>query len=236
MFGKYVSSLNWDEWTDQVAANRMKDIMFRQSERILVTPRETDLPMVLADNELGRAFLQFKSFSLAAHNQTTVPMLERAQSGDLMAIYAMATMSVGAVPTEMIKMWEAGREDELAKYSAMDWGLAIADRSAVAPMLSMGFNMIDMTTGNRITREFGAKPISRYSDRTLLGAFGPSFSTVGDIIRLSSGLAGDGLDNRDARAVRRLSPFQNYMLLNRLANELLPNQKRNRSNNRYLER
>jgi hypothetical protein len=191
--------------------------------------------MVLADNELGRAFLQFKSFSLAAHNQTTVPMLERAQTGDLMAVYAMATMSVGAVPTEMVKMWESGREDELAKYTPMDWGLAIADRSAIAPLISMGFNMIDMTAGNRITEEFGANPVSRYSDRTVLGAFGPSFSTVGDMIRLTAGI-GDGLDNRDARAVRRLSPFQNYMLLNRLANELLPNQKRGRSDNRYLER
>ena len=236
MYGKYASSLNWDEWTDQVAAERMKDIMFRQSERILVTPRETDLPMVLADNELGRAFLQFKSFSLAAHNQTTVPMLERAQGGDLMSVYAMATMSIGAVPVEMIKMWEAGREDELAKYSAMDWGFAIADRSAVAPMLSMGFNMIDMTAGNRITQEFGAKPISRYSDRTMLGALGPSFSTVGDMIRLTSGLAKDGVDNRDARAVRRLAPFQNHTVLNRLANKYLPNQKRNSSDNRYSEK
>lgn len=235
-FGKYGTSLNWDEWTDQVAAERMKDIMFRQSERILVTPNETTLPMVLGDNELGRAFLQLKSFSLAAHNQTTVPMIERAQSGDLMSIYAMAAMSVGAVPTEMVKMWEAGREDELKDYNAMDWGLAIADRSAIAPLLSMGFNMIDMTAGNRITTEFGANPPSRYSDRTVLGAFGPSFSTVGDMIRLTSGMVGGEIDNRDARALRRLMPFQNYMLLNRLANKTLPNQSRTQSDRKYVER
>ena len=236
MYGKYASSLNWDDWADRATAERMKDIMFRQSERILVTPRETDLPMVLADNELGRAFLQFKSFSLAAHNQTTVPLIERAQSGDLMSLYAMATMSVGAVPLEILKMYEAGREDELGDYSTMDWGLAIADRSAIAPMISMGFNMIDMTAGNRITKEFGAQPVSRYSDRTMMGALGPSFSTVGDIIRLTSGLAKDGVDNRDARAVRRLAPFQNHILLNRAANKLLPYQSRRQSGSKYLER
>lgn len=220
-FGKYGTSLNWDDWTDQAAAERMKDVLFRQSERILVTPRETDLPLVLADSELGRAFLQFKSFSLAAHNQTTVPLLERAQTGDLMSIYAMATMAVGAVPLEMLKMLEAGRENELKDYSAMDWGLAIVDRSALMPMLSMGFNTVDMALGNRITKEFGAQPVSRYSDRNITGSLGPTASTIGDLLRLTSSLAGDELDMRDLQAIKRLAPFQNYVILNRLANEAL---------------
>jgi hypothetical protein len=231
-FGKYGTSLNWDDWVDKEAAERMKDVMFRQSERLLVTPRETDLPLVLADNELGRAFLQFKSFSLAAHNQTTVPMLERAQTGDLMAVYAMAMMSVGAVPTEIIKMFESGREDQLKDYSAADWGFAIADRSAVAPMLSMAFNNIDLGLGNRITKEFNARPTSRYSDRSILGAFGPTASTIGDMVRFSAGFAGDELDYRDARSFRRLLPFQNYMLLNRLATEMMPKKTGTKYNDR----
>jgi hypothetical protein len=233
--GKHGYSLNWDDWTDQEAAERMKDIMFRQSERILVTPRESDLPVVLAETEMGRAFLQFKSFSLAAHNQTTVPLLERAQSGDLMTIYTISMMSVGAAATEIVKMYESGREDELAGYSGMDLALAVADRSAVAPMLNMAFNNIDLALGNRITREFGARPVSRYSTRNVLGAIGgPTAGTVGDIFALSSALASEEWDYKDARAAKRLAPFQNYMLLNRAANKMLPQKGRTKSKRREM--
>ena len=160
-------------------------------------------------------------------------MLERAQTGDLTTIYILAMMSIGAVPTEIMKMYEAGREDELKDYSPADWGLAIADRSAVAPLLSMAFNNIDLGLGNRVTQELGAKPTSRFSERNILGAFGPTASTVGDTVRFMGGMAADEINYRDARAGKRLLPFQNYMLLNRAANQMLPYKGRKKAKKRY---
>ena len=46
------------------------------------------------------------------------------------------------------------------------------------------------------------------------------------MVRFIGGIAGDELNYRDARAGKRLLPFQNYMILNRAANQMLPAKQR----------
>jgi hypothetical protein len=217
---EYSADMGWDKWLNQIDAEHMKDILFRQSERLLVTPKESDLPPIM-DSDVGRLFLQFKSFSLAAHNQISLPMLQRmAHQGDMKAWSGVTQMMMAGAATEVIKLASQGREEELKDYTPMDYALAAADRSGAWAGIMMGFNQIDLMSGNLLTSSVNAMPASRYSDRSTLGFFGPSAGTVGDIFRMTAGW-GDGIDARDMRNAKRLLPFNNLGWTHRGANNVM---------------
>ena len=218
--GKTATTLNLQDWTDEIAAERMSNILFKESQRILVTPNSLDLPL-WADNETARAYLQFKSFSFASHNQITMPMIERAKVGDMQVMLSLGFMATNGLGVEFIKLLEADRLDELDDYAVGDWALAMADRSSIIPLVMMGFNDLDLAVGNALTEDlFQAMPTSRVSDRSRLGIFGPTASTIGDLLRASAALTGQGgPEAKDARAMRRLIPFNNLAGVNRLAKE-----------------
>jgi len=201
------TDLNIDAWENQATAERMKDIIFRQSERALVTPGVADLP-AKADTELGKILLQFKSFSLSAHNQLTLPILERLGAGDAKAVQLMSQMMAMGMVTHALRMAAQGRLDEFDDYSGQDWALNAVDYSGAMPLLMMGFNGVDLMSGNLLTDALGAMPAARYSDRAVGSALGPTMGTASGLIRASASLS-DGIDERDARTLRRLIPFNN---------------------------
>ena len=201
------TDLNIDAWENQATAERMKDIIFRQSERALVTPGVSDLP-AKADTELGKLLLQFKSFSLSAHNQLTLPLMERLRAGDPKAVQLMSQMVALGMVTHVLRMGAQGRLDEFDDYTPADWALNSVDYSGALPLILMGFNGVDLMSGNQLTDLMGAMPSARYSDRAVGSALGPTFGTASGLIRASASLA-DGVDERDARTLRRLIPFNN---------------------------
>ena len=170
---------------------------------------------------MARAYLQFKSFSLAAHNQITLPMVERARVGDMQAVYTLGFMATSGLVVELVKLAEAKRLDELKDYKIQDIALAMADRSGAVPLLMMAFNDLDVASGNLLTEDLmGAMPAARASDRTRMSMGGPTAGTIGDVLRMGAALTGQGgPEARDFRAVKRLLPFNNLAGVNRLARE-----------------
>lgn len=223
--------MNWDDWTDREMAELVKTDIFQESERVLVTPTEIDRP-VFADKEWARLLLQFKSFALAAHNQVTQRLISNMRSGDAQSAAVLLNTILIGMGVDMVKMYAAGRGDELDKYTLGDYVLGGIDRGGALPIFMEAFNQMDLVSHNALTGAFGAMPTQRFSDRSPISVLGPAASTLGDLYDLAGFWARphprdyeagkDGhskwkdrfvndklLNERDIRLIRRMVPYNN---------------------------
>jgi hypothetical protein len=217
---KVVTS-NWADWKNQEMADRFSDVIFNKSEKILGTPNELTMP-IWADGEVFKMVTQFKSFSLAAHQQITAPMGDRMKKGDILAYQTIATALMMGVITEVLKAAIAGEDawERLEKYTPSDWVYASLDRSAMMPLLLMGFNGIDMLAANKISKLMGKTQRGSPSRHSWERGFGPTPALATDIWDISSAIASGELNSKDARTIRRLLPFNNLVWIARGLNEV----------------
>jgi hypothetical protein len=218
---KKVVTSNWAEWKNQDVADRFADVIFKESERILGTPNELTMP-IWADGEMAKMITQFKSFSLAAHQQITAPMGDRMKRGDILAYQTIATALMMGVITEVIKAAIAGEDawERLEDYTPSDWVYAALDRSAMMPLLLMGFNGIDMLSANKISQLMGKTQRGSPSRHAWERGFGPSPALATDMWDIASAIASGEINERDARTIRRLMPFNNLVWIARGLNEV----------------
>ena len=119
------------------------------------------------------------------------------------------------------KMWDAGRGEEVKKWTMSKWISEGIDRSGLTGILYDGNNILEKVT--RGTAGFsaftGEQQSSRYASRSAVGAIlGPSFgtgvtaaSTIGNAAAAIFG--NDKLRPSDTRAAMRLIPYNNLILL-----------------------
>ena len=212
---------NWGTWTDQELAKDYSRVIFKESERILGTPNELTSP-IFADSEMAKMLLQFKSFSLAAHQQITTPMADRIKQGDIMAMQTIATALAMGVITEVIKAAIAGDEawERLGNYTPSDWAYRAIDRSAMIPLLVMGFNGMDTFLQNNLSKALEITPRGRASRHSWEQAMGPTPSLVTDAYSVLSAMSTGNFDQRDLATLRRLLPFNNLAWIARGVDEL----------------
>jgi hypothetical protein len=193
--------------------------IFRESETQIVSPGALDRPS-WADNEAGRSILQFKSFSLAANNQVTLRLLDRAKTDKAEipeAVNILVQQTLGGMVVTASKMILAGKAAEFEDMTMAEWVMNGIDRGGVVPMYTEGFNMVDMMTNNYLTSLAGSPPMRRYDRRNPLSVLGPTMGTVGDMMAMSQAFSDGSWSESDARLMRRLIPYNNLFYLRQLA-------------------
>ena len=181
----------------EATQNIVKTAIFRNSERVLVSPSELDMPPIF-DEEFAKNIFQFKSFSLSSHNQFTAPMIDRFRGGDRRVARMVAYGAFGGMMTEALKLAGQGRIEELERYNGMDW--------------MMGFNAVDIFSRNALTEQLGATmPLSRYSQRSYTGPLGPSVGLMQQAMDASGMFFGENVTEHQIRSFRRLLPFNNLL-------------------------
>jgi hypothetical protein len=212
------TEVNWDNWQGK-DAEKFGTILFRESERAIVTPTVIDMPLFLGDSEIGKTLAQFMSFLMAAHNQIFTPMVRRFAEAETAAEYIRSSLMlsqllVGGLAAYNIREALYGRLGE--DRTAMDHALNAVDYSGAVPLLMMGFNGINMMTENRLTNAIGATSMSRTSHRPFSSVWGgPTAGTLENFYKAGQSALGEvKMTDADWRRARRLVPFNNLMYLN----------------------
>jgi hypothetical protein len=84
----------------------------------------------------------------------------------------------------------------------------------------MGFNGIDMLSANKISELMGKTQRGSPSRHAWERGFGPSPALVTSLWDISTAIASGELNERDARTIRRLLPFNNLVWIARALNEV----------------
>lgn len=212
--------MQWDNFADQKLAKHLQDVIFMQSERNIVSPAAGDIPRLTASDEVNKTIFQFQSFLFSAAHSVTVNLARRMQMRDPKAIMLLTNMVIGGMLATGIRGFAYGREEEMAKWGPQDWVMNGIDYSGAVPILMMGFNNVNMFTGNAIVNAMGMDSMQRYAYRPGTSLAGPSAGFTGDAL-LSLGSLGQivagqkDLTPGDIRRMRRLLPFNNFVLFSR---------------------
>ncbi len=191
------------DWTDAEAFDAFRRAMNREFDLMVITPGQ-DKPLAFS-TELGKFFLQFKSFAMSAHHRILLSGIQRADA-DVLAQVTMAMIFGGL--TSNIKA-------DLAGYDRKDgdalWEDAI-DRSGLAGWLMEPYNAASALTGGRLS--LTGEPVSRFQARNQFqGILGPSVDMGLGGLEAASAFGSGKASHRDVRKLMRPIPGNNIWYL-----------------------
>lgn len=191
------------DWTDREAFLAFRRAMNRESDLMVITPGQ-DKPLTMS-TEVGKFFLQFKSFMMSAHHRILLSGIQRADA-DVMAQFTAAMVLGGLVSN--IKA-DLGGYDR--KEGSAFWEDAI-DRSGLAGWLFEPYNAASSLSGGAIS--VSGEPVSRYQARSQTeGLLGPSVDMGFGVVEGINGFASGKQTYRDVRKMMRPVPGNNLVYL-----------------------
>jgi hypothetical protein len=190
----------------------------KESDRVIVMPGQ-EKPLFMS-NELGKTFFQFRSFMMSATQRMLIAGIQGQDAnyfGGALMLTAMGAMAY------TFKQWDAGRPISDDPKVFITEGI---DRSGMLGILMEMNNTLEKVSGNN----YGLRPLvgasqpsSRFASRNKEEALlGPTF---GSFLTTTLKVAGAGTDDNewkesDTRAMRRLIPYQNLMILRQAFDKL----------------
>jgi hypothetical protein len=220
-FGREVNGLRFgmsDTWRDRGAAQAFEGAVGKDAHSMTLRPGVGDTPLLMS-SELGKALLQFKSFSFAASRHVLMPLSQGIAAGDVRAASGLLALLGSGYLSYYTKQRTAGMPIETHNMTRLAG--EVLDRSNL-----MGW--IGQAIWPAIW-QLGFKNLSRWSDQDAVETIGgPVAGTVADIYtrRLPSRLFGDQVDPQqtfrrsDLHFVRTLLPAQNLWYFRRGVNNL----------------
>lgn len=204
---------NLERWDNKDALRLYQDALNMDVERTIVTKGIGDVPLFM-NTEIGKTIMQFRSFSLAAHQQVLIAGL---QQKDAAAVLGFTSAIAAGMLVYYLKSVAAGREvsDDPKVWVAEGW-----DKSGLTPVI-MEVNGLMDKVGLGVGSLLTDKPLSRFQSRNLAGTLaGPSFGLVNDVGVILSMISRGEISESDARAIRRNIPLQNITYLRKIFDEL----------------
>jgi hypothetical protein len=207
--GVYLSNArNWDS----PELERLWGAAIRkESDRVIVVPGQ-EKPLFMS-TELGKTIFQFRSFMFASTQRMTIAAL---QSQDHNALAGVLMLTSLGMMSYSFKQWDAKREIAEDPVELVIEGI---DRSGALG----GIMEINNTLEKLSSNNFGMRPLlgvdipaARFASRSMSeNLLGPTFGSFLDTsLRVANaGLAEDGWNESDTRALRRLIPYQNLTFI-----------------------
>lgn len=210
---------NTEKWTNIDAKNAMEAAILQEANTSIVTPGAGDLPLV-SRTAVGKLWLQFQTFPLAATNRILVPLAQ--DFGFRQAAGMISMVSLGML-SYALKEHARGAEPSTDVSTLVREGI---DRSGLLGIWG-NFNAITekLTAGQvGLQKLMGGEPISKYRSRSVVNdLMGPSMGTLKDSVRTTNAvfnaIAGEEIDQGDIKAARRLVPFNNLIYIRRFFDE-----------------
>lgn len=212
---------NFDKWDDQYVSGVFQSAVLKDANNIIITPGVGDTPL-WASSPMGRTIFQFRSFTTASYNRSTLGGL---QEGSAQFYYGAAfQVGLGAL-TYALKQAAAGREVD---WSPEKLTLEGIDRSGLLGPLMEYNNMAEKATGGMagLGAVFGTSTQSRYASRGFIGsAIGPTFGLLDNVTSVTSGMLNGDAGEKVLHNVRTLIPGQNLFWIAPLLNQVDPGAK-----------
>ena len=183
----------------------------KESDRVIVVPGQ-EKPLFMS-TELGKTIFQFRSFMFASTQRMTIAAL---QSQDHNALAGVLMLTSLGMMSYSFKQWDAKRDIAEDPVELVIEGI---DRSGALG----GIMEINNTLEKLSSNNFGMRPLlgvdipaARFASRSMSeNLLGPTFGSFLDTsLRVANaGLAEDGWNESDTRALRRLIPYQNLTFI-----------------------
>lgn len=197
-------------WDDQDLAEIWATGLRRESDRVIVVPGQ-EKPLFMS-SELGKTIFQFRSFMFSATQRVLISGIQGQDAHYMQGLIGMISLGMMSYA---FKQWDSGRpmSDDPAVWVAEG-----IDRSGVTGIIMEMNNTVEKISANN----FGLRPLlgiatpsSRFASRSQAEAFlGPTFgSMLSTVLTVSGGTADGDLSESDVRAIRRLLPYQNLLIL-----------------------
>lgn len=199
---------NWDS----PELERLWGAMIRkESDRVIVVPGQ-EKPLFMS-TELGKTIFQFRSFMFASTQRMTIAALQGQDHNALAGVLMLTSLGMLSYA---FKQWDAKREIAEDPVEMVIEGI---DRSGALG----GIMEINNTLEKLSSNNFGMRPLlgvdipaARFASRSMSeNLLGPTFGSFLDTsLRVANaGLAEDGWNESDTRALRRLIPYQNLTFI-----------------------
>lgn len=199
---------NWDS----PELERLWGAMIRkESDRVIVVPGQ-EKPLFMS-TELGKTIFQFRSFMFSSTQRMTIAALQNQDHNALAGVLMLTSLGMLSYA---FKQWDAKREIAEDPVEMVIEGI---DRSGALG----GIMEINNTLEKLSSNNFGMRPLlgvdipaARFASRSMSeNLLGPTFGSFLDTsLRVANaGLAEDGWNESDTRALRRLIPYQNLTFI-----------------------
>lgn len=190
-------------WDNTEALNKLKSAIQIDVDSAILRPSVETTPFIVQENSYAKVLFQFKSFAAAATGKITISGLQRR---DAAAVAGLVNLVAFGIFSEVIKNKIAGRDVDYTPEGLLAAGLS---RSGVLGLVG--------TTALDLGRTLAGESTNRYGDSAVLGAaLGPTAGALSDLGKLGSKLSDGEMDEKDAKAVSKLLPFQNLFYLRML--------------------
>ena len=226
--GKRRGLLNYDKW-DREAYNDMQSMLWRESEYQVVAPDAGEMPE-LFNSEVGKLFLQYKTFILSHTMKQMIPATQRLSAGDLSVLAGMTTMVSLGIFSQYVKDISKSFDkdvgfdiDEVNKQWANKTPMDLAgigiNNSGVMSYIPGLLSGLDNFFNNELGESIGMTPRKRtYSPGGLENqAAGLGYAYDLGAAAYNTGQAAVGAKDftaRDLNKWRRVAPIQNTFYLN----------------------
>ena len=222
---------NTEAWTDDLARDAFRNAMQKHVTTIVVKPGFGDLPLA-ARTPLGKMMLQFRTFSLAAHQRTTLRAMQEGPASLLSGVVGTTALGMMAAYISAARSGKDNFDKWMAKAEANPvwWIMEGVDRGGIIPLLMEGANNVEKVSsatgvGNSfnpiktpISAAFGdnggqsSRVASRDIFTTLLG---PTAGLMTNTLRAAgAGIAltkGEDVSAAQRRAMVSLAPFGSFL-------------------------
>jgi len=183
----------------------------KESDRVIVVPGQ-EKPLFMS-SELGKTIFQFRSFMFASTQRMTIAALQNQDHNALAGVLMLTSLGMMSYS---FKQWDAKRDIAEDPVELVIEGI---DRSGALG----GIMEINNTLEKLSSNNFGMRPLlgvdipaARFASRSMSeNLLGPTFGSFLDTsLRVANaGLAEDGWNESDTRALRRLIPYQNLTFI-----------------------
>lgn len=201
---------NTRDWDNQELAEIWGAALRKESDRVIVVPGQ-EKPLFMS-TELGKTIFQFRSFMFSSTQRMLIAGIQGQDAHFMQGVLALTSLGMMSYA---FKQWDSGRP---LSDNPADWVMEGIDRSGVTGIVMEMNNTLEKVSANN----YGLRPLlgittpaSRFASRSQAEAFlGPTFgSMLSTVLSVSGGTADGELDDSDVRAIRRLMPYQNLLLL-----------------------
>ena len=198
---------NTEKWQNPEAVRLYRNALNIDVDSTIVTVGAGDLPL-WAQTEAGKVVAQFKSFVFGATQQVLVANLQRKDMAALSGF--ISAVGLGMFSYYLRKQM-AGKEVSNDPIVWINEGL---DRSGYLGILAEYSHIADKV-GLGFATMTGAGELSRYQTRSFASSLlGPTIGTINDLAIGTSALVSGERTPADAKAIRRMMPLNNTLILN----------------------
>lgn len=209
---------NSGKWENQDLARMWGAALRKESDRVIIVPGQ-EKPLFMS-REMGKTFLQFKTFMFSATQRVLLSNLQRQDAHYIQGILSLVSLGMMSYA---FKEWDANRE---LSDDPKAWVVEGIDRSGMLGILMEANNTIEKISGNtygfRPMLDISA-PASRYASRSVAESMlGPTFgSTLTTVTKVANAATDQGeWTAADTRALRRLLPGQNLSIIRQLLDKI----------------